>query len=98
MNAQLISADDFCRHTHIEISFLHTLEEHGLLQITTVDQSAFLDEEYISMVEKMARLHHDLSINPEGIGAVLQLLQRLEQTESELNSMRARLRFYDSSF
>jgi len=94
-NGNLIPAADFCRYTHIEISFLQSLEAHGLLQLTTVNETYFLHPEHLGHVEKLSRLHHDLAINMEGLDAVLHLLHQLEQSQQEIAQLRNQLRRYE---
>ena len=95
MENQLIPAQPFCVHYNIEVQFLHTLQDYGLLRVTTVNETAFIDAEDLSDVEKIVHLHQDLDINLEGIDAILQLLKRLQQTEDQLALTQARLRIYE---
>lgn len=92
----MIPATDFCVHYNIEVSFLHTLQEYGLVHVTTQNETVFIDADDLSDVEKIVHLHQDLAINLEGIDAIMQLLKRLEQREAELQSLRNRLRLYES--
>jgi len=92
---QLIPASDFCVYYNIEISFLHTLHEYGLVQVTTENETVFIDADDLHDVEKIIHLHQDLDINLEGIDAILQLLKRLEKTQEEITSLRNRLRLYE---
>jgi DNA-binding transcriptional MerR regulator len=91
----LIPATDFCVHYNIEVAFLHTLQDYGLVQVTTINESVFIDADHLTDVEKIIHLHHDLNINLEGIDAILQLLRRLEETQDELQAVRHRLRRYE---
>src|SRR6476620_4263724 len=93
---QLIPASDFCVYYNIEVSFLHALQDYGLVQVTTQNETVFIDADDLNDVEKIIHLHHDLDINLEGIDAILQLLKRLEQTQQELTSLRNRLRLYEA--
>ncbi len=95
MENQLIPAQQFCVHYNIEVQFLNTLQDYGLLRVTTVNETAFIDAEDLSNVEKIVHLHQDLDINLEGIDAILQLLKRLQQTEDQLALTQARLRIYE---
>jgi DNA-binding transcriptional MerR regulator len=95
MENRLIPASEFCGHYNIEVSFLHTLEEYGLVAVRTVDEAVFIDADDIGDVERIIHLHQDLDINLEGIDAILQLLKRLEQTQAELMALRNRLRLYE---
>lgn len=91
----LIPASHFCVYYNIDVSFLHTLQDYGLLQVTTQNETVFIDADDLSDVEKIIHLHQDLDINLEGIDAILQLLKRLEKTQDELTTLRNRLRRYE---
>ena len=93
----LIPAADFCVHYNIEVRFLQSLHEYGLVHITTQDETVFIDADEISDVEKMVHLHRDLDINLEGIDAILQLLKRLEKTQEELAALHRKLRLYEGA-
>lgn len=94
-NGNLIPAADFCRSTHVEISFLQSLEAYGLVQLTTINETYFLHPEHVGHVEKLSRLHHDLDINFEGLDAVMRLLQQLEQSQQEIAQLRNQLRRFE---
>src|SRR4051812_36398825 len=91
----LISAKEFCNHYQIEISFIHSLHDYGLIEGTTSDEDYLLPQEQLDALEKMVRLHYDLHINLEGIDAIYHLLQRVEDMQREMSLLRNRLRLYE---
>lgn len=91
----LIPAADFCVQYNIETSFLHALQDYGLLQVTTVQETHFIEAANVPDVERIIRLHRDLAINLEGVDAILQLLKRLENGRDEIIALRNRLRLYE---
>jgi hypothetical protein len=91
----LIPASDFCVHYNIEVSFLHTLHDYGLVHVMVQDENVFIDAEDLGAVEKVIHLHQDLEINLEGIDAILQLLKRVEQMQDEVQTLRNKLRLYE---
>ncbi len=46
-------------------------------------------------LEKFIRLHYELDINTEGIDAIAQLLNRVENMQDEITRLKNRLRFYE---
>jgi len=94
-NEQLITIEQFCIHYNIEYSFIQSLTEFGLLEITTVEETQYLSREHIRDVEKMIRLHYDLDINLEGIEAITHLLQRVDKLQEELTVLKNRLKLYE---
>lgn len=90
----MIGLNEFCSSHEIEISFVRTLEDQGLMEIIIVDQALCITEDELPRLEKLVRLHHDLNINPEGMGAVEHLLERIEDMQQEITSLRNQLNFY----
>jgi hypothetical protein len=91
---KLIPASEFCIHHRIEINFIHSLQDYGLIEIISEKGNEFLDEEKLSDLEKIIRLHNELHVNMEGIDVVLHLLEKLEATQKEINTLRNQLKFY----
>ncbi len=92
----LISADDFCSSHNIEISFIDSLREEGLIEITTVEKTEYIHEDQLNELEKIVRLYYDLDINLEGIETVFHLLRRINELQDEIISLRNRLRLYET--
>jgi len=85
-----------CSHYKVEISFLNELHEVGLIEIVTIEQTSYLHQDKINDVEKMIRIHHELKVNTEGIDVVFNLLQKVDDLQNELNTIRDRLRLYEN--
>ena len=81
---QLIPAKDFCIYHNVEYSFINSLEDSGLISITSVEQSAYISADEIQKLEKLIRLHYDLDINLEGIETIYYLLEKVEQMQKEI--------------
>lgn len=93
---KFIPLHKLCELYKIEMSFFSSLNEIGLIQITTIEQSHCIHQDKINDIEKMIRMHRDLNINMEGIDIAFNLLQKINDLENELNSMKNRLRFYEN--
>ena len=48
--------------------------------------------------EKVVRLYSELNINPEGIDAIVNLLQRIKELDSEIQYLKNRLNLYEEPF
>ncbi len=88
----LISTDDFCSYYKVEYSFINSLQQIGLIEITTVNETSFIDHDYLSNLEKLVRMHYELDINIEGIEAITYLLKRVKNMQEEINSLKNQLR------
>ena len=91
----MVMLDDFCASHHVEISFIHTLEENGLIETIAVNQVLYVTSNDLPKLEQITRLHQDLNINAEGIGAVTHLLRHIENMKQEIDHLRNRLSFYE---
>jgi hypothetical protein len=88
---QLISIQQFCTHYNIEFSFLDSLQEFGLLEIVTIEETRFLPIEKIKDIEQFIRMHYELDINLEGIDAISHLLRQMTTLQQEIITLRNRL-------
>jgi len=93
----LISANDFCTYHQVEYTFIHSLSEAGLVEITLVDQTEYIPETQLQKLERMVRLHNELDINLAGIEAISHLLNRMEWIHEEMRRLRNRLRRYETN-
>jgi hypothetical protein len=93
----LIPADDFCTYHKVEYSFINSLEQMGLIEITTIEQNRFIDTERLLDLEKFVRLHYELDINLEGIEAITHLLQKVQSMQEEINALKNRLFLYEDN-
>ncbi|MFL5808969.1 MAG: chaperone modulator CbpM [Flavisolibacter sp.] len=94
-NDQLVSANEFCMSHRISISFIQSLQEYGLAEITTIEESLYIPAEKLTDIEKLVRLHYELNINMEGIDVITRLLNRIEGLQNELKSLENRLGLYE---
>ncbi|MAN59145.1 MAG: hypothetical protein CMC08_04835 [Flavobacteriaceae bacterium] len=85
----------FCEQSRIDNEFVHLLEVHGLIKCKRVNAQLYIEEDTVSEIERMFRLHRELGINIEGIDALNHMLQRISQMEEELSQLRKRLRLYE---
>jgi hypothetical protein len=91
----LIAIDEFCTIHNIEISFITSLQQTGLIEITTVKESSFIDPVQLQQLEKIIRLYFEMDINLEGIEAIYHLLQKITTQQEEIIALRNRLSLYE---
>jgi hypothetical protein len=92
----LISAIEFCNNHEIEISFISSLNETGLIEVVTIEEAEYIDESQLVQLEKIVRFYYDLGINLEGIETINHLLDRMNSMQDEITALRNRLRLYES--
>jgi hypothetical protein len=92
---ELIPAEEFCNHYKVEISFINSLRDFGLIEVTSIEHSNYITHDQLKKLEQMIRLHYDLNINLEGLDAIEHLLERVESMQNELIKLRNRLKLYE---
>ena len=95
---QFISIKTLCLIHEIEESFVHTLDEYDILHLQRQHEDALLHVDALPLLEKMIRLHKDLNINPEGLQAINELLQKVQDLQQELEMVRRRLDMLDDFY
>jgi hypothetical protein len=92
-----ISLTQLSTHYEIEVDFLHKLNEYDLVEIFSIDDEKYLESESINHFEKILRIHNDLEVNIESIDIVFNLLKKIEELQSELESAKNKLRLYEGA-
>jgi hypothetical protein len=90
-----IEANQFCVIHNIELSFIHSLQEYGLIEIWQDESSTWIPEQEVSPLEKYIRLHFDMEINFEGMDAIVHLLNKINHMEKEMVMLRRKLAMYE---
>ncbi|MGE5420363.1 MAG: chaperone modulator CbpM [Chloroflexota bacterium] len=90
-----ITATEFCSGHDIEMTFLYNLDENGLIRLERSEDTVFIEEEQLSNLERIVRLYFDLGINFEGIETIINLLERTEDLQEQINTLKNRLRLYE---
>jgi len=91
----MIPAHDFCIHHNLELSFIRTLEEHGMVETVTIEETLYVPNVEIERLEKIVRLYADLDINLEEIDTIIHLLQRIEEQQVQITLLKNRLERYE---
>jgi hypothetical protein len=73
--------------------FVRRVFDYGLLESVDTDEgTAWFDAVAECRLRTIGRLRDDLGINLPGIGAVLDLLERIESLQGEIRILRGRIR------
>ena len=94
-NEEMVAANEFCISHNVEMSFLYSLSESGLLEIAKVEEDVFIHQDQLPELEKLIRFHYDMDINLEGIEAIHHLLQQMKTMQDEIKAIKNRLRLYE---
>ena len=83
-----ISIEQCCVYYNIETSFVHKLDEHGLIELSRSDETIFIPFEQLSDLEKYMHLHYELEINLEGLETIKHLLGRVNELQQEVKRLK----------
>lgn len=92
-----IAIDAFCSSWNIEISFINSLKDNGLIDVLIVEEIACIEISQLSKLEKLIRFYYELDINLEGIETIMHLLKRMNEMHGEITNLRNQLRLYEQS-
>ncbi len=84
----LIALEEICTSHNIEISFIHSLSESGLIKVTIIKETFFVDHTQLPQLEKFIDFHYALGINIEGLETIHHLLQRMDSLQEEVNRLK----------
>ncbi len=93
----LIAIDVFCNNHNIEVSFISSLHENGLIELLTINESRFIDFKQLKQIEKIIRFYYELDINLEGIETISHLLERINAMHDEIILLSNRLKLYETN-
>lgn len=85
-----------CSVYQVERSFFEELHEIGLIEIEFLDNDYYFPENRIGDLEKILRIQEEFRINMEGIDVVFNLLQRIENLQEEVRSLKQQLSVFQN--
>jgi hypothetical protein len=91
----LIVASEFCAGHRIEVSFVESLAQHGLINVESIGEQLAIPDTQLPSLEKMVRLHYELDINLEGIETIFHLLERIEALQQEMFKLQQKNGLYE---
>lgn len=93
---EIITVHEFCIHHQVELSFIHSLEESGLVETVTVNEQLCVPVSQLPLLEKMTRLYYEMDINTEGIETITHLLNRINEMQQQIVQLNNRLQLYEN--
>ena len=93
---QMIAASEFCMYHNIELSFIYSLNELGLIEIIQIEGKKYVPFNQIKNLEKLMHLKDEMDINIEGIQTIAHLLQCISNMQLHIVQLKNRLAFYES--
>lgn len=96
MDTDFIVIKEYCQKSHIEPSFIISLEEGGLIDVQVIEGERYLPVSRLRELERYTHLYYDLSINIEGIDAIRHMLDRMNRLQEEVTQLRRQLQVFRS--
>ena len=91
----LIPVEVFEVHYKVAASFMSTLYELQIIEFTVIENKHYLPTEQLPYVEKLIRLHNDFQLDTHALSVAAHLLDKIEAMQSEMSTLRSRLRIYE---
>jgi uncharacterized protein (DUF1778 family) len=77
------------------MSLFSELHDFGIIDMLTIKDLYFIHEDEIGVVEKVIRMQRELNLNLEGVDTVFNLLDKINELQTELNNVKNRLHLYE---
>ncbi len=78
-----ISREEIVRIYNIEITFLDSLEDSGLLHPEMEDEIKYILYDELPALERFANWHYDMDVNMPGLEVIHHLLLKIEKLQLE---------------
>ncbi len=91
----LVPVKHFCLYHHVDLSFIDSLQEYGLIKIIVIEDNKYLYKEDLKEIEKMVQFYYDLGINLEGIDVITNLLMQNAALRRELEFVLKKLKLFE---
>lgn len=91
----MIPVHEFCMHHQVDPSFIYSLKESGLIDISIVEETSFIAADQLPGLEKITRLY-EMDINLEGIETITYLLDQIIKQEEKIRMLTNRLSRFES--
>lgn len=92
---EMISVNELCTHYQVELSFIQSLHQSGLLQVESRGDALLIPADEVPSLEKLARFYYEMDINLEGIETIYYLLQRVNEMQQEITGLKNKLSMYE---
>ncbi len=80
---------------NINEALLLDLAQAGVLEIHIVNSEPCAAHNQLEKYERAIRLHRDLGVNKEGVEIIMEMRDKMEALQKELNELKRKLSKYD---
>ena len=93
----LTELDRICINYNIDASFIHSLQETGLIEVVTISETFYIENQQLLQLEKYINFYNTLDINLAGIETISHLLQYIKTLQEEVNQLQNKLQFFEAT-
>lgn len=93
---ETIPVNEFCFHHKIELSFIHSLKDVGLIEVIQLDENLCVPLSQLPQLEKLVRLYYEMDINLEGIETITYLLNRMNDMQQQIVKLKNHIQLYEN--
>lgn len=94
-NENYVQVLHLCNLYHTEITFFTDLDDKGLIEIVNLEDDLYVHQDKLHQVDRIIRIHRELNVNIEGVDVVMNLLEKVDKLQIELQRMQSRLSLYE---
>jgi hypothetical protein len=92
----LLTVDDLASAAGLHSEIVETFVRFGLIEpLSRCGSCALFQPSSIERLRLIIRLRHDLGVNLAGVGVILELTERIENLQTELDFLRGRIDLAD---
>ena len=95
MDNNYILVKTICHHYEISEKMVEQLHEFDFIQFYKENDEEYMDGLQLSKLEQILNLHNDLGVNFEGIDVAFHLIEKIQEMELEINSLKNQLLAFD---
>ncbi len=95
MTKQLLKITDICKIYDVENGFINEIVEYELITPVKTDSDLFIEEDELPVLEKIINLHYDLGVNLEGIEIIMNLLDKIDILNEEINKLQRIVKYFE---
>lgn len=92
---EYIVVSQLCKHYQVPQSFFITMHENAWIELILLEEVSCVHQDELPKIEKILRLHQSLDIHLDSMDIVLQLLEKVEDLQSEIISLKKTLKRYE---
>ncbi len=88
MKNQGIQIELFCEFHKVDIQFVHSIIEFGMIEVIKTNNQIYIPSESIENLERCIRLANDLGINIEGLDVINYMRAQIVDLKNEVAELK----------